>query len=209
MEPSLPEQVPPSITVTWNTAGAQQVSVIYTNPGGCNPAAPTIYAVTVNPVPNAPVITLTGYTFTSNAPLGNQWYLGGVLIPGATNASFIVSQTGNYTCIVTLNGVASASSNSINVAYVGISTIEAGQFGVYPDPSNGLFTATLTWPTTEVFTIRVYNNLGSLMFEQKDILVDGSAKQLVDLSNAPSGMYTVTFTSGNSRVVRKMIINHQ
>lgn len=198
-----------SITVTWNTAGAQQVSVLYTSSLGCNPFTPAIYSITVNPVPNAPVITLSGYTLTSDAPQGNQWYMNGVLIPGATNASYLVLQTGSYTSIVTLNGVASGPSNIVNVIYVGISTVEAGQFGLYPNPSNGLFTASLTWPTTEMFTIRVYNNLGSLMFEQKDILVDGSARQLVDLSAAPNGIYTVSFTSGNSRVIRKIIINHQ
>jgi hypothetical protein len=37
-----------AITVTWNTPGAQNVSVNYTNASGCTAAAPTVYPVTVN-----------------------------------------------------------------------------------------------------------------------------------------------------------------
>ena len=40
------------ITVTWNTAGAQEVSVNYTNENGCNANSPTVYGVTVNALPN-------------------------------------------------------------------------------------------------------------------------------------------------------------
>jgi len=41
------------IIVTWNTAGAQTLSVNYTNSSGCSAANPTVLQVTVNPVPNA------------------------------------------------------------------------------------------------------------------------------------------------------------
>jgi len=37
-----------TVTVTWNTAGAQTVSVNYTNGDGCRPASPTVFPVTVN-----------------------------------------------------------------------------------------------------------------------------------------------------------------
>jgi len=40
-----------SITVTWNTAGNQIVTINYADPGGCNAASPTQFNVTVNPLP--------------------------------------------------------------------------------------------------------------------------------------------------------------
>lgn len=40
-----------TVTVTWTTAGAQSVSVNYTNANGCTAAAATVRAVTVNPLP--------------------------------------------------------------------------------------------------------------------------------------------------------------
>ena len=43
-----------SITVTWNSAGPQQVTVIYTNQFGCTAANPTSFNVTVKPLPGSP-----------------------------------------------------------------------------------------------------------------------------------------------------------
>ena len=45
-----------SITVTWNTAGSESVSVNYANSNGCTAASATVYGVTVKSAPN-PVIT--------------------------------------------------------------------------------------------------------------------------------------------------------
>jgi hypothetical protein len=41
-----------TITVTWNTVGTQSVSVTYRDTNGCDPAAPTVYPVVVNPLPS-------------------------------------------------------------------------------------------------------------------------------------------------------------
>ena len=40
-----------SVTVTWNTAGPQSVSVIYTNGNGCTAAAATVKNIMVNSLP--------------------------------------------------------------------------------------------------------------------------------------------------------------
>jgi gliding motility-associated-like protein len=43
-----------SITVTWDSAGPQQVTVLYTNQYGCTAANPTLFNVTVKPLPGIP-----------------------------------------------------------------------------------------------------------------------------------------------------------
>ena len=48
-----------SVIVTWNTTGSQSVSVNYTNSFGCTAFSPTVYNITVNPLP---VPTITGNT---------------------------------------------------------------------------------------------------------------------------------------------------
>lgn len=46
---------------------------------------------------------------TSSASSGNQWYLGGSLISGATGSTYTVTTAGNYTVVVTSNGCSSTS----------------------------------------------------------------------------------------------------
>jgi len=61
-----------SITVTWNSSGAQAVSVNYTSPAGCTAGAPTVKNVTVNespaPVISGPTTVTQGETATYSTP---------------------------------------------------------------------------------------------------------------------------------------------
>jgi hypothetical protein len=93
-------------------------TTIVTN-GGCSSAPSTATVVTVNPTPPTPTIMPSGsttfcqggsVTLTSSSASGNQWYLNGSPIGGATNQQFVATATGNYTTIVTNGGCSSAAS---------------------------------------------------------------------------------------------------
>src|SRR5207249_6135844 len=86
---------------------------------GCTSAASTATVVTVNPIPPTPTITPGGpttfctggsVTLTSSSASGNQWYLNGNPIGGATNQTYVATAAGNYTVIVTSLGCSSAAS---------------------------------------------------------------------------------------------------
>ncbi len=94
-----------SITVTWNTAGAQTVSVNYINGNGCTAVTPATYNVTVNPLPvpaiagPVPVcVTSTGNLYTTAAGMTNYiWTVsaGGTITAGGTNTDNTVTVTWN------------------------------------------------------------------------------------------------------------------
>ena len=92
-----------TVTVTWNTAGAQTVSVNYNNAAGCPAASPTVYGVTVNALP-LPTITgpaavcigSSGNVYTTESGMTNYvWNVsaGGTVTAGGTNASRTVTVT--------------------------------------------------------------------------------------------------------------------
>lgn len=162
--------------------------------------------IAVNSTP-APVISEVGSTLVSDAPDGNQWYLNGVIIDGATASTYEILVGGTYYVIVTINGCSSEPSNSLIISHEAIVNAKAGQVEIFPVPSNGLFTATIASPSSELFTIRAYNSIGSLVFEKKDVAVNGTARQTIDMRNQPSGVYTVIFSTGGNQFMRKMMIN--
>jgi hypothetical protein len=90
-----------AITVTWNTPGAQTVSVNYTNSNGCSAPTATSKNVTVNVLP-VPVITgvssvcagTTGVSYSTEAGMSNyNWIVssGGTVTAGAGTNSVTVT----------------------------------------------------------------------------------------------------------------------
>jgi uncharacterized protein (TIGR02145 family) len=79
-----------SITVTWNTVGAQTVSVGYTDPNSCTSLSPTVYNVTVNSLP-FPVIG--GPVSVCDGSTGNIY----TTLPGMSNYQWNVSAGGTIT----------------------------------------------------------------------------------------------------------------
>jgi C1A family cysteine protease len=92
-----------TVTVTWNTAGTQSVTVNYSNLNGCTGAAPANVQVTVNPLPQ-PTLTgptsmcagTTGNVYTTQAGMSNYiWNIssGGVITAGGSAVSNTVTVT--------------------------------------------------------------------------------------------------------------------
>ncbi|MBN2524546.1 MAG: hypothetical protein JXB24_14840, partial [Bacteroidales bacterium] len=79
-----------SVTVTWNTPGAQSVSVNYQNGFGCWATSPTVYPVTVNP---APTPSLNGPTPVCEGSSGNTY----TTDAGMSNYIWVVSAGGTIT----------------------------------------------------------------------------------------------------------------
>jgi hypothetical protein len=197
-----------SITVDISeSALSGMISVYGTNPCGNGTAAPE-FAVTVNTVPAAPVVTVTDdIMLHSSAPSGNQWYFDGTALSDATGPDYIAEQSGEYWCVVTLNGCPSEQSNHVYVTMTGTGTLQPTSSSIFPVPSNGLFTVSVTSPTQETYTIQVFDMFSSLIAEVNGIEVKGTVEKVIDLRPAANGMYTVVIFSGNSRIVKKVLVN--
>src|SRR5205823_1566228 len=107
---------------TAGASGSVTLSLTVTAPNGCivSGSAP----VTINPIPPTPTITPGGpttfcaggsVTLTSSSASGNQWYLDGNPIGGATGNTYNATLSGGYTVVVTLLGCTSATSSITTV----------------------------------------------------------------------------------------------
>lgn len=78
------------VTITWNSTGAQSVSVNYTDLAGCTASAATVFNVTVNPLP---LVTITGPSPVCVNSTGNVYSTE----VGMTNYLWVVSAGGTIT----------------------------------------------------------------------------------------------------------------
>ncbi|MEI6062472.1 MAG: T9SS type A sorting domain-containing protein [Bacteroidota bacterium] len=188
------------------TATSGNVKVSGTN-GNCLGQVSAPLTVVVNPTPTTPVITQHVDTLISSADAGNQWYLGGVLIPGANGKKHLAIYGGYYTVVVTLNGCSSPVSNSILVLPVSVKdNMFSVSLQVYPNPTNGKFDIKAESGHSIQCTLEIYNYLGAVVWKQDDFKVDGAMLIPVDMQDFPSGTYTLLVRSNDNSISRKIII---
>ncbi len=119
-------------SVSYSATTAEGYYVTVTNSAGCT-ATSTPQAVTVNAVPSAAItpggtriFCIGGFVALDAAPgFQYQWYVGGVAIPGAVNATYIASASGGYRVRVTNATTGCSSITAADTVVTVISTVTA------------------------------------------------------------------------------------
>lgn len=77
---------------------------------------------------------------------------------------------------------------------------------VAPNPNSGLFSVSVSTELTEKVDLRVFNNLGLVVFEEKAISLNNNYSVDIDLSNQPKGMYFVFIVTKDNKFTKKVIV---
>jgi len=178
-----------STTLVVTTAG---VYTVITTSGSCSSAASAGTTVTVNALPTTPTISAGGpttfcsggsVTLTSSAASGNQWYLDGTAITGATATTLVVTANGTYT-VTTNNGTCTSAASAGTPVTVNTTpstpTISAG--GATTFCAGGSVTLTSSAAS------------GNQWYKDA-VLITGATSTTLAVTTA--GVYTVTATSGS------------
>lgn len=118
-------------------------------------------------------------------------------IQGETNQTYEPSQSGLYSCRITIDGC-TANTNCLTVQVVSVDDIEAVKWNVFPNPSNGVFNISTDAMISNA-KVEVYSAVGQLVHSTT---IDGTQVS-VDLSNQPNGVYIVKVNNQkNLRLVK-------
>lgn len=194
-----------TIAVTWNTTGAQTVSVNYNNSSGCNALTPTTYNVTVNAVPT-PTLTgpsavcagTTGNVYTTQS--GNSNYVWAVSAGGTITAG---GTTTSNTATVKWN---TAGAQTVSVNYNNAAGCPANAPTVYPVTVNPLPVPTITGPsamcvgsTGQVYTTESGMTDYTWTVSTGGTITAGGGTESITVTWSQSGSKTVTvsYTNGN------------
>jgi len=197
------EQNPTSIC--YDEPGTYDVTLITSNANGNDTLTLEDY-ISVSPTPAIPTITQNGYTLTSSAADSYQWQLNTVDIPGATNQSYEVLQTGFYTVIVRDENEC-ANSATIYIQITGIDEINDSNIFIYPNPSNGAFF--VKWSNNEMpgaVSVSLVNALGQEVFSSKENISSPDWIKEFNLSDETPAIYFLKIKSNNIFARKKIVL---
>ncbi|MEO8148785.1 MAG: PKD domain-containing protein [Bacteroidia bacterium] len=199
--------------------GATSVSYTVTQSGNynvvasntCGNSISNLIAVTVNPLPVAPVIMQNIDSLIATSAVAYQWYFNGVLISGANSQFYIPTQNGDYTVVITdANGCTNTSAIFI-FNTVGINEAAATYMvTVTPNPVNDFFNLDFSSEKGMTISVSLFSSTGA-----EDVLSNtqrihaGTNHLTFDLKpfSLAQGIYFVKVESDTHVVYKKLIKN--
>ncbi|AWK03423.1 propanediol utilization protein [Flavobacterium crocinum] len=106
-----------------------------------------------------------------------------------------------------LGTINSASVTICNKIYtLGTSEFDNIDFALFPNPNRGNFTIQFSRDSVKEVKVYVHDILGKYVYS-KTFQGSGYFIQDIQLPNVPSGLYLVTVTDGDRRVIKKILVN--
>ena len=196
------------ISITGNTAGSTATSYCYyfydwkVQAEGCI-SSRTPVTGTINAIPAKPTINVVGAELTSSANSGNQWYLNGTAINGATGKTYTCTENGAYKVKVTENNCSNESDpTDITVGIVNLNSNNI--FNVTPNPCFGIFTITVNSTEYQFNKLSIYNLLGKEIMSE--VITNNNFKKVINLEGLTKGIYLVKISGANQTLFKKVVI---
>ncbi|HYV94312.1 MAG TPA: T9SS type A sorting domain-containing protein [Chitinophagales bacterium] len=202
--------------ICYNTPGIYNVTLITISASGTDTFTLSNY-ITVYPTPPFPIITQVGYTLTSSAATSYQWQFNLSDVPGATNQSYTVLQSGYYTVVVRDSNDCK-NSTTLYVLISGIDDVIDADISIYPNPATErLMVELLNGPDFfgigNQITLTIFNTIGQVAFSSVENITstDWSAglhskKKEIDLSKIARGVYFLELKNDSGVIRNKILI---
>ena len=171
-------------------------------------ACPSPLTTVVASVVNTPTITQVGDTLISSADNGNQWYVGGLPIAGATDKKYKPLQSGVYSVAVTGALGCQQFSNTINVVVTAVNPVVNASVGfqVSPNPSRGIFKVRFSAATRDDLKLEIINAQGQPVYVKTLAKYVGQLSEDVNINYAAAGVYVIRLQHGNKIYYNKVLI---
>jgi len=179
--------------------------------------------VSVSPSPAGTITFGTNVTFTASPTNGGaaptyKWFKNGVVIGGATNATYsstTLADTDEIYCVMTsnlANVIASpCTSNVVIMDVTGAVGLAAGNsqassFTVFPNPNKGEFSVKFTSAEKNTYSLEITNLLGEVIYKENLQEQNGQYSKQLDIGKYGAGLYFVTLKNGKHSACKKVVV---
>ncbi len=196
-------------TISVASTGTYSVSVTTT----CGSTSDEVDVIESTDIPVASFTSEMSYltaafTNTSSNSTSYIWNFDDGNTSAEMSPTHLYSSEGTYT--VSLKAVNSCSADSTeSTIEIHIVDLEESEFAenvqIYPNPNNGLFSIGFDFSSNKDAELQIYNIAGNLMYNDsyKNIT---AANKTIDMSDYPTGNYTIILRIDNQLITHKLII---
>lgn len=188
-------------TQAWPPQGVTTFTVIAVTPQGCADTA--FQLVTIHALPPVPVITQNGPQLFSSAATGNQWYLNGQPVNGATDSVYTPLQNGSYSVMVSDSNGCTSFSAPYQVLNTGSTTVsEISETLIWPNPASNELHIRIAQPQS---SLHIFNAVGQTVYCAEEL----QAEQIIIIINTwPVGMYNLYVSDSAGRIKSQTIVKY-
>ena len=194
-------------------------SVVYTNGFGCF-AESEVVDIVLNAVPTSPVFNdlnnNLGLIISSDFPADYslQWYYENTILPGETESTYCMTQTGNYTLEIIDNATGCSntfSSDEIfdpeyNCGILGVEDLSQGSLKIYPNPFRENIHIQFSLNENSDFKINVIDLLGRRIELDSRTEFGGDFNQSYSFVEWNAGVYLLEIDFGDERIYQKIVL---
>jgi hypothetical protein len=171
----------------------------------CGSVSSSPQSITAYSIPPIPVITVNGNELQSSSASGNQWYLNGNPISGATEQTYTASQSGSYFVTVTSN-ICMSQSNPVSVVRTGINQLKQGsQIAVFPNPTTGVVSIQFSKEEKNML-IEVFDVAGKRVFQSTASSVSANEVKTLNLSDLANAVYELRIKTDENFSTTQLVI---
>ncbi|WP_214072205.1 S8 family serine peptidase [Mucilaginibacter sp. dw_454] len=155
-----------------------------------------------------PIITQSGITLNSNYASGNQWYLDGKIINGATGQTYTPTQSGQYQVIVTTNSACQQQSDTYNYVLLALHPGTDTDIGlvVFPTPANKQLNVIFDAKAADNLTLSLVNSKGAIVYAKTQSISAGNFSTVINVANLAPGAYVLRTILGTKLYGKKVLI---
>ncbi len=151
-----------------------------------------------------PAVEVDGDLLLSSSTEGNQWLLNGEVIPGATDATYLPEEAGNYAIMVT-SGACTQVSDEVEFTITALETEQSMAINLYPNPVKSRLRITLPdrFSSLTDVNISIYNSQGQLAGTYIKRVKNHSVE--LDVVEFNSGLYTLLLDANGSKIQKRFV----
>ncbi len=196
------EQAPTNESIpapSWSTPGTHTVSLYVDNACGGPTDEVTMEIIIEDNLDNIEITQVDENTLMANTQPNYQWFKDSEIIPGATEQTLTISESGLYT-LESYNACGSMSGGLFVESVSNEDILSDNKISIQPNPTPN---QTIIQSSVQMSMIELFNLEGKTI---KSLVVNQQYEQVIDVSDLAPGMYYLHIQLDNgSKVVQKMI----